>query len=84
MPTKKKPFPTDPKVLNAYKKMLEAVPVVDLKGATTPYTSHNGNMFSSVSKANCIGLRLSKEDREMFIEKYETTLFEAIPNLSSN
>ena len=75
----KKPFPTDPAVLAAYKAMIAAVPDVALKGATTPYTSLNGNMFSSVSKANRIGLRLSKEDREAFLAQYETTLFEALP-----
>jgi len=79
MPAKKKELITDPAVLAAYKKMIEAVPGVALKGATTPYTSLNGNMFSSISKANGIGLRLSKEDREAFIEKYQTTLFEALP-----
>lgn len=36
MPAKKKPFPTVPKVMAANKNMLEAVPEIELKGATTP------------------------------------------------
>ena len=59
--------------------MITSVPDVELKGATVPYTSVNGNMFSSISKANQIGIRLPKKEREEFIQKYKTTLFEALP-----
>ena len=79
MPNRKKPFPTDPDVLAAYSKMIAAVDGVELKGATTPYTSLNGHMFSSISKADRIGLRLSKDDREAFMEKYDSGLFESLP-----
>ena len=76
---KKKEFITEPKVLAAYKKMIEGEPGVEWKGATHPYTSLNGNMYSMISKANEIGIRLGKEDREAFMEKYDTTLFEGVP-----
>ena len=79
MPRKGTAFPTEPDVLAAYEKMIGAVPGVELKGATTPYTSVNGHMFSSISKASRVGLRLSKADREAFIEQYQATLFEALP-----
>ncbi len=79
MAAKKKAFPTDPAVLAVYQTMVDAVPGVPLKGATTPYTAINGNMYSSVSKADVIGLRLSKDDRDTFLARYDTTLFEGVP-----
>ena len=36
-----------------------------------PYTSMNGNMYSFVAKEGYVGIRLSKEDFEEFIAKYE-------------
>ena len=75
----KKHAATDPEVLTVFKKMIAAVEGVELKGARCPYTSLNGHMMSSISKADCIGLRLEKDDRLEFIDKYETTLFEAFP-----
>lgn len=78
---KAKPYETDTdgKVLAAYKKMAAAVTGVELKGAARPYTSINGNMYSATSKADVIGLRLSKQDREAFLEKYNNGLYEAFP-----
>ena len=58
----------------AYVKLIESHPEAELKGANMLYTSMNGNMYSLVSKEGQIGLRLSKEDREAFLEKYDTTL----------
>jgi hypothetical protein len=49
----------DPMVLAAYDAMLGGV---ERKGAAMPYTSLNGNMYSMISKAGVIGLRLSKTD----------------------
>lgn len=48
----------------------------ELKGKTTPYTSLNGHMFSFLSKTGTMGLRLSQEDREQFIQQYNTQLME--------
>jgi len=76
---KKKEFITEPTVLAAYKKMIEGEPDVEWKGATHPYTSLNGNMYSMISKENVIGVRLSKEDREAFMEKYDAPLFKGVP-----
>jgi hypothetical protein len=45
---------------------------VKRKGATMPYTSLNGNMFSLLNKDGVLLLRLSDEDREAFVAKYKT------------
>jgi hypothetical protein len=34
-------------------------------------------MFSHLSKTGTLGLRLPKEDRDTFLEKYNTTLYES-------
>ncbi len=49
-------------------------PEAVLKGDTVPYTSLNGNMYSYLSKDGFLALRLGKDDREAFLEKYKTTL----------
>jgi hypothetical protein len=42
-----------------------------------PYTSVNGHMFTILSKSGSLGMRLPKDDREAFLEKYHTTLYES-------
>jgi hypothetical protein len=69
----------DPAVLDAYRRMLAGVPEAELKGAECPYTSLNGNMYSNISRANVIGLRLGPADRAAFLAKFNGTLFESIP-----
>jgi hypothetical protein len=49
---------------------------VERKGATMPYTSLNGNMFSFLMKSGRVGLRLPEAEREAFIKKYKTKLVE--------
>lgn len=46
------------------------------KGVTSPYTSHNGHMFSYLSKEGEMGLRLPAEERAQFLNKYDARLFE--------
>lgn len=41
-----------------------------------PYTSHNGHMFSVLTKEGSLALRLPKEERNAFLERYKTTLAE--------
>jgi TfoX/Sxy family transcriptional regulator of competence genes len=41
-----------------------------------PYTSLNGNMFSLLGKDGSLGFRLSKQDREEFLDKYKSGLME--------
>jgi len=39
--------------------------------------SVNGHMFSHLSKTGTLVLRLPKEEREAFLEKYDTSLYES-------
>jgi hypothetical protein len=60
--------------LALYEKVLAAVPGVKRKGDAVPYTSHNGHMFTYLSKAGVMALRLPEKDREAFLKKYATRL----------
>jgi TfoX/Sxy family transcriptional regulator of competence genes len=64
-----------PENLDLYTELMSSLPGIEVKGATMPYTSLNGNMFSFL-KEGAVGLRLSKEAREEFLKNYKTTLFE--------
>ena len=61
--------------LDAYKKLIATNPEIELKGASVPYTSNNGHMFSYFEKDGTFGLRLPEKEREEFLKKYKTTLF---------
>lgn len=52
-------------------------PKLERKGKTMPYTSANGHMFSLLNKAGELGIRLSKESGERFMEQYQTTRFKS-------
>ena len=60
--------------ITLYNKLVENHPDAERKGDTVPYTSLNGNMYSYISKDGFLALKLAKEDREAFLEKYNTTL----------
>jgi len=75
MPNKTVSIPQDK--LDLYGKLIDTNPKIERKGVTNPYTSHNGHMFSHLSKSGSLGLRLPKEEREAFLEKYSTTLYES-------
>ena len=61
--------------IEQFDRLIASIPEIDRKGVTSPYTSLNGNMFTSLSKEGILGLRLSKEDREAFIKTFEAQLF---------
>jgi hypothetical protein len=63
--------------LDLYDKLIESNPEIERKGVTSPYTSLNGHMFTYLSKSGSLGIRLPKEEREAFLEKYNTTLLES-------
>jgi hypothetical protein len=63
--------------LELYEKLVATNPKVERKGATVPYTSLNGHMFSYLSKEGKLALRLPPEDREAFLKKYQAKLCEA-------
>jgi hypothetical protein len=74
-PRKKSPLPAEKVAL--YEKAVAALPGVERKGAANPYTSINGNMFSLLSAVTeSMALRLPSEDREAFLKKYKSKLFE--------
>jgi TfoX/Sxy family transcriptional regulator of competence genes len=62
--------------LELYDRLIETNPEIIRKGVTNPYTSFNGHMFTHLSKSGSMGLRLPKEEREAFLAKYNTTLYE--------
>jgi len=59
-----------------YDQLIEANPAIERKGKTMPYTSLNGHMFSFLSKEGVMGLRLSENDRDDFIQKFNSHLME--------
>jgi len=73
--TKKASAPADKVAL--YEKLVATNPKIECKGATHPYTSLNGNMFSYLHPSGSMALRLPPGEREEFLNKYKTTLFEA-------
>lgn len=77
MPAKKPQLTFSPAALAAYEALLATVPGLERKGLTLPYTSLNGNMFSFLSSAGTVALRLPTEVREAFLKKYKATLAEA-------
>jgi len=70
----KKPTSADKVAL--YEKLVGSNPDVELKGATVPYTSFNGHMFSYLSKNGVLAIRLPDGERETFLKKYKTKLCE--------
>jgi len=75
-PRKKSPVPAEK--IAAYEKLLTTIPEIERKGANNPCTAVNGNMFSLLlSPEGRLALRLPEEEREQFLKKYKTKLFEA-------
>lgn len=63
--------------VDLYEKLVATNPSVERKGATVPYTSLNGHMFSYLSKEGKLALRLPAGEREEFLKKYKAKLCEA-------
>jgi hypothetical protein len=72
---KKHSIPADK--LDLYEKLVKTNPKVERKGAANPYTSLNGHMFTYLNASGSLALRLPEVEREKFLKKYKTTLFEA-------
>src|ERR1017187_2461040 len=66
-----------PEKLELYEKLVATNPAIERKGASVPYTSLNGNMFSYLHASGVMALRLPAGEREKFLAKYKTKLFEA-------
>ncbi len=72
-----KSAPTVPAdILEAYERLVATNPRVERKGATMPYTSVNGHMFSFLTKTGTFALRLPTQQRDAFLKKYKTKLCE--------
>jgi TfoX/Sxy family transcriptional regulator of competence genes len=59
-----------------YEKLVATNPSVERKGATMPYTSLNGHLFSLLTKEGKLALRLPAEERDAFLKKYKAKLSE--------
>lgn len=66
-----------PEKLALYEKLVLTYPGMEPKGAAVPYTAVNGNMFSYLHASGGLALRLPEGDRQKFLEKYKTKLFDA-------
>ncbi len=66
-----------PDKLKLYEKLVALFPAIKIKGDTMRYTSLNGNMFSFIAKEGLVGIRLPEKERDNFLKKYKTKLFEA-------
>jgi len=62
--------------LALYEKLVATNPNVERKGATVPYTSLSGHMFSFLTKTGALALRLPTDERDAFMRKYKTKLCE--------
>ncbi len=60
-----------------YERLIATHPKIESKGAANAYTSVNGNMFSLLRPATEMALRLPADEREKFLKKYKTKLYEA-------
>src|SRR2546423_10814059 len=58
--------------LALYDKLLATDRSIERKGATMPYTSANGKMFSYLSPSGDLRLRLPDDERFAFMKKYRT------------
>ena len=67
-----KPKPADSVAL--YEALVATQPGLERKGATMPYTSVDGNMFSFLTPDGTLALRLPTPEREEFLQRYRTEL----------
>lgn len=63
-----------PEKLELYNQLVSTIPGVERKGASMPYTSVNGNMFSFLTKEGTLALRLPETERRAFLEEHNTPL----------
>ena len=75
MSAKKSSIPADKSEL--YDKLIATHPKIERKGASMGYTSLNGHMFTLLGPSGTLALRLPEEERERFLKRYKTTLYEA-------
>ncbi|MEZ4589089.1 MAG: hypothetical protein R2909_22170 [Gemmatimonadales bacterium] len=74
MPAKK---PVSERQKALYDRLLATHPAIERKGRNLLYTSVNGHMFTMFSTSAVLGIRLPAEERERFLERFETSLLES-------
>jgi TfoX/Sxy family transcriptional regulator of competence genes len=74
MPAKKKASANKNEIL--YDALISTISEIERKGDANPYTSLNGNMFTLLHQSR-LAIRLPEGEREKFLKKYKTKLFEA-------
>jgi len=72
----KKTTGVPPDKLELYEKLVATDPRIERKGASMPYTSVNGHMFSFLTPAGRLALRLPEAERDDFLKRYKTKLCE--------
>lgn len=65
--------PPDKELLALYDRLIATHPQIERRGANMPYTSHNGNMFTFLSKEGEVALRLPASERDLLIKKFGAT-----------
>jgi hypothetical protein len=65
-----------PNRLGHYTRVVDSTAGVELKGATMPYTSRNGHMFSFLDPSGSMALRLPPGTGQEFVAQYQTTFAE--------
>ncbi len=69
----KKTMHPHPDQVALYDELIESAPDIDRKGASMPYTSVNGHMFSFMDKEGHMSLRLNQTDIEAFIATHKSS-----------
>jgi hypothetical protein len=72
MASTKRTMPSPEVRLAHYEALVATIPGLERKGATMPYTSRNGHMFSFITKEGALALRLPKDAREAFMATHGT------------
>jgi len=73
----KKITPISNEKVALYEALIATQPEIERRGDANPYTSLNGNMFTLLHQSETLAIRLPAGEREKFLKKYKTTLFEA-------
>jgi len=60
-----------------YDRLIATIPQLERKCDANPDTALNGNMFTLLHQSRTLALRLPAGEREKFLKKYKTSLFEA-------
>src|SRR5437868_13517789 len=74
MSAKKKPSTIPAAKLALYERLIGTDPTIEGKGASVPYTSTNGKMFTLLAPTGELRIRLPDEERETFMKRYRAEL----------